>query len=199
VPPVGWGFSVAGSTQRGYAYNLPPGFYCGAPGCIPGVPRSYNNNLGIIAGENYIGEFVNSTGSTTYGVSNQAVPYLQGNAQIDYRFRNGAFALFGETLYGKNNSLNEPPFGVAYMSVNYPISPVLAFQVSGYNIFNTYSGLFPVFGGGVTIPLMNGQSAGTIGNVIGPARYLFLLTKTFGPAPLATPLPSSNQPPRAGP
>jgi len=117
TPPAGWGFSLAGSTQRGYAYNLPPGFYCGAPGCVPGVPKTYNNNLGIIAGQNYIGEFVNNTGSTTTGVSNQAVPYLQGDARLTYRFRNGAFALFGETLYGKNNSLHEPPFGVAYMSV----------------------------------------------------------------------------------
>jgi outer membrane receptor protein involved in Fe transport len=185
IPAVGWGFSLAGSTQRGYAYNLPPGFYCGAPGCVPGVPKTYNNNLGIISGQNYIGEFVNNTGSTTYGVSNQSVPYLQGNAQVEYRSRNGAFLLFGDTLYGKNNSLNRPPFGVAYLSINYPFNRDLAFQVSGYNVFNTYSGVFPVFGGGVTVPLVNGQSAGTIGNVLGPARYLFLLTKAVGPA--ATP------------
>jgi outer membrane receptor protein involved in Fe transport len=191
VPAVGWGYSLAGSTQRGYAYDLPPSFYCGAPGCIPGVPKTYNNNLGIIAGENYIGEYVNNTGSTTYGVSNQAVPYLQGNAEISYRFRNGAFALFGETFYGKNNSLNEPPFWVGYLSLNYPINRDLAFQVSGYNIFNTYPQIFPIFGGGVTIPLSNGQSAGTIGNVLGPARYLFLLTKAFGPAPGVTPPPAN--------
>ncbi len=34
APPVGWGFQVAGSTQRGYAYNLPPGFYCDVC-CVP--------------------------------------------------------------------------------------------------------------------------------------------------------------------
>jgi outer membrane receptor protein involved in Fe transport len=181
TPTVGWGFSIAGSTQRGYAYHLPPGFYCGAPGCVPGVAKTYNANLGIISGQNYIGEFVNNTGSTTDGVSNQSVPYLQGNAQLEYRFRNGAFALFGDTLYGKNNSFNRPPFGVAYLSINYPFNRDLAFQVSGYNVFNTYSGVFPVFGGGVTVPLVNGQSAGTIGNVLGPARYLFLLTKAVGP------------------
>jgi outer membrane receptor protein involved in Fe transport len=181
IPAAGWGVSIAGSTQRGYAYHLPPGFYCGAPGCVPGVPKTYNANLGIIAGQNYIGEFVNNMGSTTDGVSNQSVPYLQGNAQLQYRFRNGAFALFGDTLYGKNNSFNRPPFGVAYLSISYPFNRDLAFQVSGYNVFNTYSGVFPVFGGGVTVPLVNGQSAGTIGNVLGPARYLFLLTKAVGP------------------
>jgi hypothetical protein len=198
VPQVGWGFSLSGSTQRGYPYDLPPNFYCGNASnaitvkCIPGKPSTYNTNLSIISGQNYTGEFINSTGSTTYGVSNQSVPYLQGNAEVSYHFRNGAFVLFGDTLYGKNNSLNEPPFGLAYASINYPVTPDVAIQVSGTNIFNAYSGLFPIFGGGVTVPLVNGQSAGTVGNVLGPARYLFLITKAIGPAPSVTPPPFST-------
>jgi hypothetical protein len=193
LPPSGWGFSLAGSTQRGYAYNLPANFYCGTPTCIPGVPSTYNRNLGIIAGQNYIGEYVNSTGSTSDGVSNQAVPYLQGDAQLNYRFKNGIFVLFGDTLYGKNNSLNEPPFGVAYASLNLPIHGGLAFQVSGYNVFNAYPQLFPVFGGGATVPLANGQVAGTIGNILGPARYVFLLTNMLGPTPQSTTSTQPNQ------
>jgi hypothetical protein len=191
LPQSGWGFSLTGSTQRGYAYNLPSNFYCGTPSCIPGVPSTYNKNLGIIAGQNYIGGYVNNTGSISDGVSNQAVPYLQGDAQLNYRFKNGIFALFGDTLYGKNNSLNEPPFGIAYGSISLPIHGGLAFQVSGYNIFNTYANLFPVFGGGVTVPLANNQVAGTIGNVVGPARYVFLLTNMLGPQPQSTPSPAN--------
>jgi hypothetical protein len=194
VPQSGWGFSLAGSTQRGYAYNLPPNFYCGTPSCIPGVPGTYNKNLGIIAGQNYIGEFVNSTGSTSYGVSNQAVPYLQGDAQLNYRFKDGIYLLFGDTLYGKNNSLNEPPFGVAYASFSIPIHGGLAFQASGYNLFNTYSQLFPTFGGGTTVPLANGQVAGTIGNVLGPASYQFVLTNMLGPTPDQQGSRSQSQP-----
>jgi len=92
----------------------------------------------------------------------------------------GAFALFGETLLGKNNSFNRPPFGIAFASINYPINKDISVQASGTNIFNAYSGLFPVYGGGVTVPLVNGLQAGTIGNVLGPARYSFQLIKTFG-------------------
>jgi Carboxypeptidase regulatory-like domain/TonB-dependent Receptor Plug Domain len=179
----GFGYVVQGSTQRGYAYNLPSNFYCSfVPSKINGPckPSTYNENLNIVAGQNYQGEYINNTGSTTSGVSNQSVPYLQGSAQLNYKFRNGAIALFGETLIGKNNSFNEPPFSIAFASINFPINRTLSIQASGSNIFNVYSGLFPVYGGGVTVPLVNGQVAGTVGNVLGPARYTFLLTKTFG-------------------
>ncbi|MBV8116566.1 MAG: TonB-dependent receptor, partial [Candidatus Eremiobacteraeota bacterium] len=191
VPPAGFGFSLQGSTQRGYPYDLPPLFYCAfkATAKYPCVPAHYNTNLNILPGQNYYGEYIDNTGSTTAGVSNQSVPYLQGNAEISYRLRNGAFALIGETLYGKNNSLNRPPFGVAYASIAYPLNGAVALQISGYNIFNAYSGLFPVYGGGVTVPLANELQAGTIGNVLGPARYLFQITKALGQAgvPAGTP------------
>jgi len=183
APAWGLGYLVQGSTQRGYAYNLPPNFYCSfVPSKVNGPcnPSTYNTNLNIIAGQNYQGEFINSSGSTTYYVDNQSVPYLQGTAAIDYRLKDGLYALFGDTLYGKNNSLNRPPFGVAYASLSYPVNSSITLQVSGRNIFNTYSGLFPVYGGGVTVPLANGQSAGTIGNVWGPAQYFFSIRKTFG-------------------
>jgi len=183
IPRKGWGYVLQGSTQRGYAYDLPSNFYCSfTPSKINGPckPSTYNQNLNIISGVNYQGEYINQNGSTTSGVSNQSVPYLQGSAQINYHLANGAFALFGETLLGKNNSFNRPPFGIAFASINYPINKDISVQASGTNIFNAYSGLFPVYGGGVTVPLVNGLQAGTIGNVLGPARYSFQLIKTFG-------------------
>ena len=61
------------------------------------------------------------------------------------------------------------------------MNSTLAVQISGTNIFNAYSTLFPVYGGGITVPLANGLQAGTVGNVLGPARYTFMLTKSFGP------------------
>jgi len=183
VPLRGFGFKLTGSTQRGYPYNLPPNFYCQfkITASYPCIPANYNTNLNILPGQNFYGEYVNNRGSTTSGVDNQSVPYLQANADVSYHLANGAFALFGETLFGKNNSLNRPPFSIGYFSVNYPVGKDLAAQISGYNVFNVYSGFFPVYGGGVTVPLANGLSAGTIGNVLGPARYLFQLTKHYGP------------------
>jgi TonB dependent receptor len=178
----GWGYVLQGSTQRGYAYNLPSNFYCSftPTAKTPCNPSTYNTNLNIVSGQNYQGEYINNKGSLTSGVSNQSVPYLQGSAQVNYHLRNGAFALFGETLLGKNNSFNRPPFGVAFASLNYPINRTISVQASGTNIFNTYSSLFPVYGGGVTVPLTNNLQAGTVGNVLGPARYTFQLIKTFG-------------------
>jgi hypothetical protein len=180
IPKVGWGYVVQGSTQRGYAYDLPPNFYCGQ-GVLTCTVAERDANLNIISGQNYQGEFINAKGSLTSGVGNTSVPYLEGTAQINYRFRNNAFVLFGDTLYGKNNSLNRPPFGVAYASLTYPIKDSIALQVAGSNIFNTYAGLFPVYGGGISVPLANGLQAGTVGNVWGPARYTFTLRTYFGP------------------
>jgi outer membrane receptor protein involved in Fe transport len=182
APTFGWGFVLAGSTQRGYPYDLPPNFYCSFVPTKkkPCTAANYDTNLAILPGNNYIGEYVDATGGTTAGVDNQSVPYLQGNAEINYRFRNGAFVMFGDTLYGKNNSYNEPPFGVAYTSLSYPINRGLSFQISGSNIFNAWSGLFPIVGGGPNVPLANGFVGATNANVLGPATWRFLFTQRFG-------------------
>ncbi|HTA37868.1 MAG TPA: TonB-dependent receptor, partial [Candidatus Acidoferrales bacterium] len=181
APRVGFGYIFQGSTQRGYTYNLPANFYCGLGVAPAACTKSvYNNNLNIVSGENFQGTYINNKGSTFSGVSNQSVPYLEGTAQVNYRFGNEAYLLFGETMYGKNNSLNRPPFGVAYAALTYPIYKSLSVQVAGNNIFNTYNSLFPVWGGGVTVPLVNGQQAATIGNVWGPARYTFTLRSYIG-------------------
>ena len=187
APLAGVGFNLAGSVNRGYAYNLPPCFY-GVP------PKSascgFATNLGVIAGNNFTGGGVGSapTGFGFGGFSNQNIPYLQGNAEINYHTTNGAYFAFGDTLYGKNNSLNEPPFAIAYLTARYPLSDKLSVQISGDNVFNAYSGLFPTFGSGVAIPLaasVNGlpAQAATTAGVLGPATWRFELTKTFGANP----------------
>jgi outer membrane receptor protein involved in Fe transport len=171
-PQYGLGYQVEGSLQRGYFYNLPPNFYCSTPG--PCTPANYDQNLNIIAGQNTNGLPVGFYNISYNG--NMRIPYFQGNAEISYTFKNDAYLLFGETVYGKNNSLNEPAFGLAYATLRYPVTKALALQVSGDNIFNAYPGYLPILGGGVAIPLANGQTAATTGNVLGPATYRFSLT-----------------------
>ncbi len=175
-PEVGLGYEVAGSLQRGYFYDLPPNFYCSIPtqAC---TPANYDQNLNIISGQNTNGLPVGFYNISYNG--NMRIPYFQGNAQISYSFKNGAYLMLGETLYGKNNSLNEPPFGIGYATVRYPITKMLAFQVSGDNIFNAWPGYLPIYGGGVAIPLATGQTAATTGNVLGPATYRFSLNYTM--------------------
>jgi outer membrane receptor protein involved in Fe transport len=194
----GIGWLVQGSTQRGYAYNLGNNFYCsGLPTTLPCVPANYNQNLGVVEGLNFTGG-----GSGTYylhsgscpatdsycvedggtAVSNQNVPYLQGYAEINWQTSAGWYASFGGTLFGKNNSLNEPPFVVARITLRAPITRSLFLQVSGNNIFNEYGGFFPIVGGGVGIPLANGGVVPSLGNVMGPDTWTVQLQKLFGGA-----------------
>ncbi len=194
----GVGFVVQGSTQRGYAYNLGKSFYCGfgPSSTTPCTPANYNQNLAVIAGQNYNGgsstDFYFPSGTCTASdpycvsgagnVSNQAVPYLQGYAEINWQTAAGWYASFGSTLFGKNNSYNEPPFTVARVTVRAPLTHGFSLQVSGNNIFNAYKEVLPVEGGGVSIPLANGGVGPTLGNVYGPAIWNVQLTKLFGGA-----------------
>jgi outer membrane receptor protein involved in Fe transport len=194
----GIGWLVQGSTQRGFAYNLGNSFYCsGLPTTLPCVPANYNQNLGVVGQQNFTGG-----GSGTYylhsgscpatdyycvedggtSVSNQNVPYLQGYAEINWQTRAGWYASFGGTLFGKNNSLNEPPFIVARITLRAPITSSLFLQVSGNNIFNEYGGFFPIVAGGVGIPLANGGVVPSLGNVMGPDTWSVQLQKLFGGA-----------------
>lgn len=184
APTVGWGFDLAASTQRGYAYNLPPCFYSNY------IPKGGNTidcskfttNLNIIAGENFNGgaNFMGAynsaygssvTASTGISAQNQSIPYFTSNAMLSYAFANGIYAEVGDTFLGKNNSYNEPPFGIGYASLRFPVTKTMALQVSGDNIFNAYTGLFPVAGAGIPIPLAGGGLAATNANVVGPATY----------------------------
>ncbi|HKU68056.1 MAG TPA: TonB-dependent receptor [Candidatus Baltobacteraceae bacterium] len=175
-PAVGFGFDLSGALNRGYYYDLPPYFYCSLGASQPGgcVPANYDQNLNVIAGQN-----TNGIPVGFYGVSyngNMRIPYSQGNAEISYRTANQIYASFGETYYGKNNSLNRPPFFIGYATLRVPVSKSLALQLSGDNIFNAYPGILPVWGAGVPITVASGGTAATNGNVLGPATWRLVLS-----------------------
>jgi hypothetical protein len=187
IVDTGLNFSVSGAIQHAYAYDLPKCFY----GLNTATGQcGYFLNLGIIPGQNFTanaGSPVSGYGYTSF--SNQNIPYFQGNAEVSYHWGSGIYAALGATLYGKNNSFNEAPFSIAYATIRVPLSDTLSFQVSGDNIFNSLNSLYPILGGGVNAPLaaspvFNGVTlpavAATNGNVLGPAVYRFVLTKTFG-------------------
>ncbi len=173
LPHVGLGYKLEGDLSRGYVYNLPQYFYCSTPG--PNCTQ--NQNLNVIANQNFNGGGIGY--GSTIGSMNTRLPYAQANLELDYRSAHGLYAAIGDTLYGNNNSLNRPPFGIGYVTVRMPINKRFNFQISGDNIFNAYNGLFPVYGGGVPVPLVNGSQAATVGNVLGPATYRFILTTSF--------------------
>ncbi len=178
APPVGFGFSVGGALQHAYAYNLPPGFYCTLPNTtLAKCPADDQQNLNVIEGENFNAGSDAADGASS--IVGQNIPYLQGDANVSYTTRNGVYALLGETFYGKNNSLFQPPFGIGYASLRVPINDRIALQVSGDNIFNALNGLIPNYVGGVPIDLANGTKGATTGNVLGPANYRFMFITRF--------------------
>lgn len=175
-PAVGLGFNLSGALNRGYYYDLPSDFYCSLGANQPGgcIPANYDQNLNIISGQNTNGIPVGFYQISYNG--NMRIPYAQANAELNYRFPSRMFVSIGETFYGKNNSLNEPPFGIGYATLRVPVSKTLAFQISGDNIFSAYPGILPVYGAGVPIDLANGGQAATNGNVLGPATWRFMIT-----------------------
>lgn len=185
-PAIGLGYTVQGSLERAYAYNLPANFYCSFVPTAkkPCVPANYNQNLAIIAGQNFTG---NAIGGGFSGFSNTNIPYATGYGELNYRFHGGSYVLVGATYFGNNNSLFRPAFFTVNAAAGYRFANGFELQASGFNITNKYSGLFPNYGGGVFVPLANGQMAASQANVLGPAVYKFTLSKSFGsgsnPAP----------------
>jgi outer membrane receptor protein involved in Fe transport len=177
TPAQGLGYSLQGALTRAYVYDLPADFYCSTGGTSCANPAQ----IGVVPNVNFNGgSYGSGISPAAYGVSNTNIPYLQAYAEANYRLRNGAYAQLGYTVYGKNNSLNEPPFGVTSASIRYPINKDLSAQISGYNILNEYPGLFCIAGQGVGYPLANGKLGATTAGQLGPATYRFSLTKTVG-------------------
>jgi hypothetical protein len=212
APSEGVGFTLQGSLQKGYTYNLPRCFY-GTVNVGGTQQCAYTTNLGVIAGQNFTGGGINGTmcynsttgaltapsatgtcaaGSKTLsvsvgGLSNQNVPYAQGYGELSYRTHNGWYGNVNLTYYGKNNSLNLNPFTILGATLRAPLLPGMSFQVSGDNLTSQYSNPWPVFGAGNPIPLANGQFAATQQNVLYPRTIRFLLTKAFGTGTNANP------------
>jgi outer membrane receptor protein involved in Fe transport len=187
VPDSGFGYKLQGALMRGYAYDLPPCFYSFSVSGGKQDCTQFNTNVAIIPGQNFnggtgFGLVAGQVGGAfaKIGVSNQNIPYLMGYGELNYKFGNGGMLLFGENLYGKNNSFNLPPFWVATASIREPIAPTMDLQLTGYNVFNAHSGLFPTWGAGVGIPLANGQIGATEANVVGPAQWRLVFTKHLG-------------------
>lgn len=178
VPAQGVGYTLQGALQRGYAYNLPGCFY----GVTPTGACTFNTNLAVIPGQNFTGGGIN--GSVTNvgvgGFSNQNLPYAQGYGELNWRSLSGWYGNVNLTYYGHNNSLNEPAFTVLAASLRAPLGNGLSLQVSGDNLSNQYTGVWPVFGGGLFVPLATGQSAATMANILTARTFRFSLTKKFG-------------------
>ncbi len=146
--PRGFGYIAQGALVRAYAYDVSPSLYATAT-------TPFGTNLAIVPGANYT-----STGTGFNGISNKAIPYAEGYAEVHYRTANGALMLFGETYYGNNNAYGVPAFTVANASVRAPVGAPrdhAALQVSVDNLFDVHGQQTIVTDGAIPVPLVNGK------------------------------------------
>jgi len=156
APAVGFGYVLQGALLRGYALGVPPGGYPGKPGIV---------------------NFVNFTDQS---VSNQAIPYAQGYAELNYRTASNALVLFGGTYYGPNNDFDIPATWFWNGTIRFPIhDKYTTFQVSVDNLFNTDADLFPTNFAGTQIPFQNGQYYATTLKNYGPRQFRFQVSHSF--------------------
>lgn len=191
-PTIGFGWKAQGALLRAYPYNLPPCFYSNNPITSCNV---LGTNLAVVDGQNFNGSGSSGfgpPGSTSgfQGVNNHSIPYAQAYAELNYRFDNGAYASYGEQLYGSHNSLNLPAFWVANATLRVPMGKNMNVQGSVSNIFNVYPDLWATQGTGVPIPLVgpiagcpNGCSVATNANSIGPRTFTLILNFRTGGTP----------------
>jgi len=163
-PARGLGYTLQGALLRAYPYNISPSFYAGSGG-------PFTTNLGVVP-------FINFGSHQT--VSNQAIPYSQGYAELRYRGPGGSLLSFGETYYGPNNSLNEPAFFVANATARVPVGRWTSLQLSVDNLFNAYGDPITTEFTGLNQPLVNGQFYSSNANVIGPRNVRLSITHTIG-------------------
>ena len=193
-PPVGFGYTVQGALQRGYAYALPACFYSTTinPATHQLDCTKFNTNLAIIPNQNFTGSGESGNGCGCNGFSNHSIPYAQGYAELNYRFPGGSSAYIGDQYLGKNNSAGLPPFWMMNVGTTLQFGSGVQFQINGYNVTNAYPNVFPTYGGGVPIPIAGLPStagagvtgplaAGTQAQAFGPSRWQFQLIKRFGP------------------
>jgi len=186
-PTIGFGYKVQGALLRAYPYNLPPCFYSTNPVAPPpGGCNALQTNLAVPPDQNFNGNGTSGLGAGTgsyNGVNNHNIPYAQGYGELSYRFVGGAYASFGEQLYGHHNSLNLPAFWVANATLRVPGGKNLTVQGSVSNIFNVYSNLYSTLGAGIPIPLVNGFQGLTNANSIGPRTFTLSLNFRTGGTP----------------
>jgi len=168
-PEVGLGWSIAGDLANAYAYGLPPGFYATQTG-------PFTTNLGVIAGQNYVG----FNAPAYNGISNKSEAYSQGYGSLHYRGAHRQYVEFGATYFGPNNSYNVQPFVVASAAVGLPVfDERTRATIAVDNLFGIYPAPYARIGGGVPTPLANGALGLRTAVPIGPTTVRFSLGRSF--------------------
>jgi outer membrane receptor protein involved in Fe transport len=146
-PISGVGFTLQGSLERAYPYDLPQGFYCSTVAASKCTPFYYDTNLGVIPGINF------QASGAGYNAMGIAVPYAMGYAELNYRTIAGSFYQIGATYYGNNNTYSEPPFVIVSAGVRQQLGSRLAIELSADNLTDQQGQLFTATYGGRPVVL----------------------------------------------
>ena len=176
VPVYGLGWKLQGYVQRAFTYNLPPYFYCAAPG--PGCTNDIN--LSLLPESNFGGQ---PTGLLLGdgGIGSGRVPYAGGYGELNWLGHHGQYYNLNLTYFGNNNPFNQPGFFVLGGNLRIDLNNRgTKVQLSATNITGTYSNPYPGYFNGIPLPLVNGATgAGGAPIAFAPTPY-----GNFGPTTL---------------
>jgi len=140
-PPTGLFWSVQGSLQRGFTYDLPTNFYTSA--CGP-----YTTNLTIIPNQNFDGG--------TAGIGR--VAYAQGYAVLGWESVHGFQVSSNFTYYGNNNGFYRPPFVTVDVDGVIPVTDRVSLTVAVASLTNIYGNLYYQAGQFSIIPYVHASN-----------------------------------------
>ncbi len=145
APAYGFGYNISAAAESSMASGIP----LSAFNASPGFPA---NNVQICG-----------PGEVTVGAPT-CIPYLKGYGQLTYQGRGakGTYVALGVDYEGKNNSFYSPPFAIADLTVQQPLTKWAELQVTIQNLLNTnvYTGLVqPDLGVPVVAQTNTGQTS----------------------------------------
>src|SRR5581483_1006676 len=145
-PATGFFYTLQGSLQRGFAYDIPASFYSSS--CGP-----YSTNLTIVANQNFSG------GQNNIG----RVPYAQGFGSFGWQSRRGYEGNINLTYYGNNNEFYRPPFFTIDVDGSIPLTKSASFSFAVANLTNIYSNLYYTAYQYAVIPYAHVDPFGNVG------------------------------------
>jgi hypothetical protein len=189
VPLYGLGWSLQGSLQRAFTYNLPKYFYCaGSTNPVTGVttppgPGCINNtNLMILPEMNFGGTATGISGAPN-GIPGARVPYASGYGDVSWLGHYGQYYDLNVTYYGSNNVYNAPAFAVMGANVRFNLGNYgTKLQFSIDNLTGAYDAPYVGFFNGIPLPLVQGAAqpvAPSPAGNYGPITYRFILTQNL--------------------
>jgi len=125
-----WSFS--GGLTRGYVVSLPAGFYNTATGTCNVTTGANCQNVQVIPGINFDGEF------TSFSQSQAIIPYAQALGTLGYRWKDQGRVDVVGTYYGNNNPYIRPAFVEVDGHLSYPLSKNIALVATLRNLTNIY-------------------------------------------------------------